>query len=62
MAEFRKTPTCWWDLADDDASHYETSCGHAFEFTTDGPRENRFTFCPYCGKRIATEKKVKHGR
>jgi hypothetical protein len=28
---------------------WETSCGELFEFTADGPKENRFGFCPFCG-------------
>ena len=28
---------------------WKTHCGEAFVFNDDGPRENRFNFCPYCG-------------
>ena len=46
-------PRCNWHLDDnDDASHYETSCGKAWEFTTDGVKENGLKFCCFCGKSI----------
>ena len=47
--------TCSWWPADSDAPDegiFETACGHAFEFTCDGIKENGFAFCPYCGGRI----------
>ena len=41
---------CQWSLNDIGGdSVWETQCGHAFEFTTDGPAENGFRFCGYCG-------------
>ena len=45
--------TCEWTDGDDEPCH--TECGHDFEFNEDGPEENGFKFCPYCGgKRIPT--------
>ena len=38
---------CLWTITDD--GWFNTSCGNAFEFTTHGPTENKFKFCPYCG-------------
>ena len=38
---------CKWTQTPD--GQYETSCGQIFEFTNDGPKENGFTHCPYCG-------------
>ena len=32
-----------------DCGNWETQCGEMFEFVTDGPVENKFKFCPYCG-------------
>ena len=29
-----------------------TSCGQGFQFTNDGPTENGFGFCPYCGGQL----------
>ena len=31
---------------------YETSCDEIFEFLADGIEENKFVYCPYCGKPI----------
>jgi len=31
---------------------WETDCGNAHEFFADGPAENMYRFCPYCGRRI----------
>ena len=42
----KKTPTeCTWR----EDCGWQTSCGELFEFTADGPKENRFGFCPFCG-------------
>ena len=45
---------CLWsqDTVDD---FYETSCGNAWQFTNDGPKENGCKFCMYCGKPITVE-------
>jgi len=31
---------------------WETDCGNAHEFFADGPEQNGYKFCPYCGRRI----------
>lgn len=41
-------PTCAWTVDDDGI--WNTGCGNAFMFEADGPHENGFKFCPYCGK------------
>lgn len=41
---------CVWTEDDDGA--WDTSCDNRFEFTEDGPEENDFAFCPYCGKKL----------
>lgn len=33
-----------------DCEIWETDCGEAFVFETDGPKENKMKFCCYCGK------------
>jgi hypothetical protein len=43
---------CKWTLVNEDWSTYETDCGHTFEFTNEGLKENGFRFCPYCGNSI----------
>ena len=39
---------CEW--IDDEDGIWQTECGNAFCFEVDGPDENKFSFCPYCGK------------
>ena len=42
---------CEWYLE----SHedvWESGCGKPFFFNEDGPKENGFKFCPYCGGRL----------
>lgn len=43
--------TCAWAY-DDTHEKYDTACGEAFVFIADGPIENSFKFCPYCGRSI----------
>lgn len=40
---------CKWVI---DEYHYETECNNAFEFYIGGPLENKYIYCPYCGKEI----------
>ncbi len=51
--------SCYWKDEDigfsDDEGHYYTACGSAFYFASDGPKENNFKYCCYCGKPIKTE-------
>lgn len=42
--------SCGWHWDD---PCYASECGHLFEFNNDGPAENSFRFCPFCGKAIA---------
>ena len=42
--------SCQWK--EDGDGIWNTGCGHLFEFTADGPTENQFRFCPYCGGKI----------
>jgi hypothetical protein len=46
----RETEFCKWVENQDGA--WETSCSHIFEFTTDGPIENKAKFCAFCGKPV----------
>ena len=41
------TGRCTWFQEVD--GQWATSCGESFEFTDDGPNENRFSYCCYCG-------------
>lgn len=40
---------CSWHQCDDDGGSWDTGCGHMFQFTADGPEENNFTHCCFCG-------------
>lgn len=45
-----RTKKCEWlspTAVDYDA--WQTGCGQEFIFSSDGPLENSFKFCPYCG-------------
>lgn len=41
---------CTW--TEDEDGPWITGCGHAFEFNTDGPKENGFQHCCYCGGKL----------
>jgi hypothetical protein len=46
--------TCTWQ--EDENNAWETSCGNIFEFFNDGPKQNKFKFCPYCGRPISSRR------
>jgi hypothetical protein len=39
---------CVWE--EDEGGNWWTSCGNAFIFEDEGPVENGFRYCPYCGR------------
>ena len=42
---------CEWKY--NDSEYYcESTCKHLHIFMSDGPEENEYRFCPYCGKKI----------
>ena len=43
---------CSWHVEEDGCDIWRTGCGNAFVFNCDGPVENGFDFCPYCGGEI----------
>ena len=46
----RLRATCrWTNVMCEDYDVWDTECGQAHQFETDGPAENLHTFCPYCG-------------
>lgn len=45
----------WGD--DDDEGIWNAECGELFQFYADGPIENGFKFCPYCGKELCEVEK-----
>ena len=42
---------CEWKYNDSEY-YWESSCEHLHIFMSDGPKENEYSFCPYCGKKI----------
>ncbi len=55
-SEERENPVCRWSYDDwDDA--WQTECGDRHVFFADGPIENGYRFCPYCGREIKEDKK-----
>ena len=42
---------CEWKYNDSEY-YFESSCDHLHVFMSDGPKENEYDFCPYCGKKI----------
>jgi hypothetical protein len=46
----RLNGTCEWRPAEFDGFH--TGCDTAFQFTNGGIKDNDFTFCPFCGRKI----------
>jgi len=51
-----KETNCTWIIQDPHDQHiWETDCGEAFVFEVDGPEQNNFKFCPFCGKPIIPE-------
>ena len=44
---------CTWYVIDElDGEYWSSGCKELFDFNIDGPIENHFKFCPYCGKKI----------
>jgi len=43
---------CEWRY-DDDTDSWDTKCDNKHQFTADGPTENGYQFCPYCGKPLS---------
>jgi hypothetical protein len=43
---------CEWTPDGDGNSDWNTGCKKLFEFSDEGPAENGFEFCPFCGGAI----------
>lgn len=43
---------CRWTYNGDEFSYHDTSCGNAHEFIEGNVQENKYVFCPYCGRQI----------
>lgn len=46
---------CEWKEVDS-GDYWDTSCDQSFCFEVDGPKENGFKFCPYCGLKLKAVK------
>jgi hypothetical protein len=47
------TEGCIWTV--DKEGVWETGCDNAFFFDSGGVADNKFNFCPYCGKPLKAE-------
>ena len=47
----------WRDSRNPEDTIWETGCGELFVFEADGPAENGFKYCPYCGGPLTTTDK-----
>ena len=48
---------CLWvpfDTFDGDEA-WSTDCGNDHQFMNDGPKENNYRYCPYCGHQIVLD-------
>jgi len=43
---------CDWTIHDCDGNIYETDCGQLHYFSDGGVEENKYKYCPYCGRLI----------
>lgn len=50
--QWREDKSCIWTLVDEDANAWETGCDNMFQFDVEGPAENKFKYCPYCGSEL----------
>lgn len=47
-----KEEFCEWKLWDEESNVYETTCGNLTILSNGTPKENKYGFCPYCGRKI----------
>lgn len=47
-------PECIWEY-DEFSGTWVTECGEMFTFNDAGPKENGFSYCPYCGLSLYSE-------
>ena len=45
---------CEW-VYDSNHEYWGSECGDDFAFNCDGPIENGFKFCPFCGEKIKVD-------
>ena len=54
------TEQCDWVLDPIDG-FWSSACGEMHEFTVDGPEENGYKYCPYCGDTLTIVKPAAEG-
>lgn len=47
-----KEEFCEWEVWDEEANCYHTSCENAHFFVEGNPKDNNHVYCPYCGRKI----------
>ena len=57
IRDITQTSGCNWYQGDGESHEgddyvWESECGSSFIFNEDGPVENRFEVCPFCGGRL----------
>lgn len=50
MTVLHEVKVCKW--SEDQDSVWDTQCDNRFVFNSDGPADNGFEYCPYCGNKI----------
>jgi hypothetical protein len=50
-------PPCRWRYSGEDEDAWDTSCDNKHCFIVEGPVENGYHFCPYCGRAIKVAKR-----
>lgn len=53
IQQLESNRTCEWSQCEGAEEVFSTGCGCMFEFIYDGPEENHFAYCPYCGGKLA---------
>jgi DNA-directed RNA polymerase subunit RPC12/RpoP len=51
----KKKKYCCWKH-EENGEYFSTKCGEAQCFSADGIKENKYVYCPYCGKKIQESK------
>ena len=51
---------CFWKIDAVDGG-YKTWCNRKHEFTDGTPQDNRYKYCPFCGKQIVDRSTDPHG-
>ena len=49
--ETEREKPCQWKYREYN-DYYETDCGRGFQLMADSPKENKYFYCPGCGKKI----------